>query len=293
MVKLANRLKIDTDTLIQRIKYVIYTAIAISFVKTVYEDTQVFLLVDSSAYLFFDYVYDFQGTLDGIAWAGLIILLELETYILGDNTLPSMDIMRQVGRYLCYGIVAYSTYTYVSDLIDYRNYKANQLEYENLCEAYEDEYTDFNWNEEYTPITEENCNILAEGDELYDYDPDQGIITDRKGIERAIMYAWSSLVEMALWIIIMSFIEIKLRLENNRYHWPITIRSLNVGSNISYAIMMGIICSYWVYVEQYYDTYDEFMWIIGYYLIELNLKKWHKENQTEMSKAWKKVIKYS
>ncbi|NQY11756.1 MAG: hypothetical protein HRT71_19845 [Flavobacteriales bacterium] len=282
MASTANRFNIDSDTFTLRIKIFVYCCIAISFVKFVYEDIEPFLMRDSSEFKLQDYTYAFSNTLDAVAWIGLIILLDFETYFLSLNTSKTMDIFRAIGRYICYAIIAHTSFWYVSDVQDYDNSENNPLLITTLQEAFNNGYRLYQWNDTYYPITDNNLDSLGSGSEWFKYN--KGIVTDRKGIDRAINYAWSSAIEMSLWLIIMILIEFKIWIENRKLNWSTLSNIASQISNLSYVAMLGGVCIYWVYIGQGYNAYDEFMWVIGYYLIEININDWREENKEERLK---------
>lgn len=77
----------------------------------------------------------------------------------------------------------------------------------------------------------------------------------------------------------MALIEFKIMIQNKNLKWPRASNLASTIGNLSYVIMLGGVCPYWFYIGQGYNAYDEFMWVIGYYLIEINIYDWQIENQ--------------
>ena len=271
MISAAAALKITPVTLKRRIKWVVYAGIIYSFIKFSYDDIKDFISIDKLDFTFSDYSYGFANSADAVGWIGLIILLELKGYYAGKLQSTLSIVSQQIGRILCYAILVHSAYWFVTDLSYLYDSKANPMEIEYACDAEEvdEELINFMWNDEYTIITPENCDSLGEGNEWFI--ADWNAITDRKGIERGITYTWSNTLEMALWLIVMVLIEVRIQLEQRGLNPRRLLKVFDYISVTCYLNLILVITGYWAFIGMGYDAYDQTLWVMGYFFIELKL----------------------
>jgi hypothetical protein len=88
--------------------------------------------------------------------------------------------------------------------------------------------------------------------------------------------AWADAIEVVLWLFIMLFIELRIKLQD---------RGVSNSSLLSFAthiklIFYGalwIIAGYWAYRDHWIFAWDEALWILGFMAIGMNLSDWQKE----------------
>ena len=107
------QLKDASPALRLRIKVVVYTLLLINFVQYVAMDwvTSGHTLHVGSTFL--DWTRAFAVTIDESAWIALLVLFEMETYLLADNSLSRRQaLLMQFIRVVCYISLGHTLYAY-------------------------------------------------------------------------------------------------------------------------------------------------------------------------------------
>ena len=99
---------------------------------------------------------------------------------------------------------------------------------------------------------------------------------DAAGMKIELELAWVDLVEVVVWLFILFFIELRIRLQD---------RGISSGRLLSFAtttkgLLYGILwclAAYWAYRGHWIFAWDEALWILGFMAIGMNLSDWRKE----------------
>jgi hypothetical protein len=214
----------------------------------------------------------FATTADELAWFGLLFLFELETYTLSDEALkPWLQRSFHVLRLLCYLFLAHTIYAWGEQVYKVENISASP-EYSSLCEMTDQELS-FTRNYEYTVIDPDNCKTLAEGEIFYRLEPT--VFTDASGLVTEKRLAWVDLVEASAWLLIVLTIELGVRLQERSITGG-RLMMISFAGKALYGLLFAA-AAYWAYKGHWFYTWDELLWIGGFFAIELNMKIWREE----------------
>jgi hypothetical protein len=114
---------------------------------------------------------------------------------------------------------------------------------------------------------------------LYVFDQGQ-LVTDADGLRVEWELAWVDFMEVLLWIVILFFIELMVRLQEKN----VTSGPLLKTARISKAVLYGflwLIAAYWAYRGHWVFAWDESLWILGFIAIGVNLSEWRNEIEEE------------
>ena len=254
----------------QLIKLVVYSLLLLNFALYVRNDVVIAAHTLRNGGSLIDWTRSFATTMDESAWIILIILLELETYVLSDKALTRKKmIFMQSARFICYGVLAHTLYAY--GIYVYQLSGVTLIEnVSNLCQRAETDVSCAT-NLLYTVLDASNCQNLSNGSQFYYTDPPNFIIvTDSAGLIIERQLAWVDLLEAISWLLILLTIEIMVRLQDRDISEGPVISGLNAAKVLLYSLLWGAI-AYWVYRGHLMFAWDEFVWIAGFVLIEMNI----------------------
>ena len=222
----------------------------------------------------FDVTSAFAVSSGVLAWLVLIGLLELETYTLDDDAWTGRLTLLVHGlRLVCFLVIAHFVFAivdYVRDL-----YPASPLEgVSNLCEL-AGQGRSWTYNLDYVEITSENCTALSDDPALFEI-PDSPVVVDQKGLVLERQLAWGDVVEIFAWIAIILATEIMVRLQDRGVTGGRLLATLSSGKRVFYFVL-ACLALWWLWLGHPLYTWDTFLWIGGFTVIEMNLRAWRDE----------------
>ncbi len=258
----------------QIIKWIIYTLLLVNFAFYIRDDWQIAIHTMRNGGSFLKWTGAFATSIDESAWFILLFLLELETYVLSDETLegPITRIIHGI-RILCYIFLAHTLYAF--GLYVYELLQVIPLpDITNLCQlvAADVSYAE---NLEYTLLDPANCASLSSASQFFYIEPGL-VITDSNGLAVERYLAWVDLIEAATWLCILFTIELMVRLQNRGIAKGPSIRIINISKLALYSMLWGA-AAYWISKGHWMFAWDEFVWIAGFVAIEMNVSDWRKE----------------
>ena len=257
----------------QRLKLVIYALLLVNFAHYIGNDVEQAQHTFHSEWRWYDWTSNFATTLDELGWFILLFLFELETYVLSDDAFTrSRVVAMKAIRLICYVAIGHAVFAfgeYLADLADATHHVDSAL-----C-AFANEGLSFARNLEYWELDASNCGTLSAGSEFYIFSQGQ-VISDIAGMTIELELAWVDLVEVVVWLFILFFIELRIRLQD---------RGISNGRLLSFAtttkgVLYGTLwclAAYWAYRGHWIFAWDEALWILGFMAIGMNLSDWRKE----------------
>ena len=269
-----NLTEADLHRLQQSLKWIVYTLLLINFGFYIHEDwTSAMHTLTADATLA-DWADEFATSIDEVAWFVLLAMFELETYVLEDEQLEGWRgrVLRGV-RLICFAMLAHTVFAYATTVADYQpTVRAEAadgpcgLVGKNLAWVH---------NLDYTAITEANCSELTNSDALYQVG-ENPVVTDLSGLRLERRLAWVDLVEAVVWLVIVLAIEFVVRMQERGMTDSPLIRAVNTTKIGLYALLFGI-AAWWASLSHWLYAWDEFVWIAGFAVIEMNVSDWRKE----------------
>ena len=225
-----------------------------------------------------DLIDAFSSTIDTGAWVILILLFELETFILSDKQLKgyikwALRLLRSCSYvFICYAFSGYlNKYGWVMDF--------SGVDIANLCQ-----HIGQSWMVEpdvYQPITQANCETLSSATEFLKKS-DKNIFTDLPQWTTSFRLALTDIFNSGAWILVVIVLEFDIWLQlKNQLTGRIYLFS-KIIKGILYAVLLGA-AIYWGIVGNFLEFWDAFLWIVAFVLIENNLFEWQAE--TNLPKA--------
>ncbi len=258
----------------QLIKVVVYGLLLVNFGLYLVEDIAISAHTLRNGGTWLDYTAAFAVSLDVLAWLTLLALFELETYLLSDDAFTPRRIKAMHGiRIVCYLFLAHTLLAYANAGKDLIGLTPIQ-ETDSLCQLVGRDIS-FGFNLEYTELNLENCIELSRATEFYLIENDS-VVTDAQGLQIERELVWLDLVEAVTWLVILLCMEVIVRLQDRGTTRGVLIRSASGIKLFLYLLLWGA-AAYWIYRGHYMYAWDEALWILGFFAIEMNISDWKKE----------------
>ena len=268
-------MRVDFQVVKQSVKWIVYSLLLVNFALYLNWDWHAATHSMAPAEPLIKWLQAYAASIDYAAWLVLILLFELETYVLSDEVFTPM-IRRSVHglRLLCYLFVLHTVYAYSVEVYEVYFEVKPVPEVSNLCQV-ADGPISFVYNQKYTYLNEDNCAELGTGSDYFLLDKGR-VIADLVNLDRERWLAWLDLVEAICWLIIMALIELTIRLQGRGVSSGRVVTRLNYLKFAGYSALMGI-AVYWGLTELFLNFWDETLWIGGFAAIEMNMSEWREE----------------
>jgi hypothetical protein len=258
----------------QAVKWAVYALLFVNFIYYVFEDSNRALHTLTAASTFLDWTSEFATSIDEAAWFILLFMFELETYILDDKAWKGWVAHTVRGaRLACMVMIAHTVFAFSMAGIDLQ--PTVQVEnVSSLCDMTDDDVS-FVSNLEYTDVNDQTCAGLSSATEYY-WVAEDPVVSDLAGLELERDLLWADLAEAVIWLFILGFIEIVVRLQDKGVTGGTIISIANKSKLFLYLSLIGI-GIYWASLGHWLYLWDELVWILGFAAIEMNVSEWRDE----------------
>jgi|TARA_B110000444_G_scaffold77888_1_gene73668 hypothetical protein len=266
----------------QTIKWVVYALVIVNFGFYIRNDWVIagHTLYAGSSLL--EISRAFATTIDESAWIILLLLFELETYLLSDDPLSRAKTLLMQGiRLVCYISLAHTLYAYGVYLT--KIYAAVPVEgVTNLCQLVGKDLS-YAYNLVYSEIDSSNCASLSTANQFFYVDPPTFfIVEDSAGLVIEKQLAWIDMFEAIIWLLILLSIEVAVWLQDRNIGEGLIFKGLSITKWCLYSFLWAA-AGYWIFRGHYMFAWDEFVWIAGFVAIEMNIVEWRNEiNETDV-----------
>ncbi len=265
----------------QLIKYIVYLSLVVNFGFYLVDDIESHIASLADDVPWSEIFTTYATTIDGIAWLGLVFLFELDTYALPDEAYKKWIIRFIRGaRMFCYVSIAYAAYGYTAETLE--NYQVTEIQgLEDLCTLSADErYIQLSVTE-YEKITSSNCTQLSTQDTYFRI-ADETSVIDEPTLSHIQWLGWIDVLNAFVWLIVVLLIDIEVRLQDKDRFSGGVLQSIRVSKTFFYLVLIGngII---WIFTGYGLYGWDAFLWIFGFWAIELNLAEWERDRTLELS----------
>jgi hypothetical protein len=223
-----------------------------------------------------DIIEGFVATIDTAAWVVLLLMFELETYVLEDKHFTRrVSISLHTLRAICYTFIVYSFYGYLIKLI-YILGATPLIGVSDLCTLVAD-----NWSyaidlDEYVLLTSDNCASMSSATNFQQYSGLSAAV-DHVGLTEITRLAWVDVINSAVWLMIVVVLEIDVRLQEHGRLTGLALRLSRVSKFILYPTLL-LAAIYWGIKGDFVDFWDAFLWLVAFVFIELNVFEWRQES---------------
>lgn len=258
----------------QGFKYLIYTLLAINIYLFFSEEWLAAKVVFSSGITLDNVVAAFSSTIDTGAWLVLLLLFELETYVIDDDKLTGATKWSLHGvRAFCYVFILYSLYGYMTKVDLISQFSLHQIS--DLCSLAK-EWKFMETMNVYNALTTETCrNLSAVNSEFFSFEGFK-VITDAQTLKDVTMLAWVDVINATAWIAVVVMLEIDVHLQLGNISSKLW-EKYHIFVKVSVYSLLFLAAVYWGVSGSVLEFWDAFLWILAFVLIELNMFEWQAE----------------
>ncbi|WOJ91915.1 hypothetical protein R0135_08940 [Congregibacter variabilis] len=263
----------------QILKIVVYGLLLINFAHYFSNDINVLRHTVHEGWRWMDWTTAFATTLDESAWFLLLLLLELETYLLSDAAFTKGRLRLMHGlRVVCYLAIGHTVFAFSEYLLELN--RATEHMGVALC-SFADSGLSFARNLQYWDLSAANCEQLSRDTHFFQFAQNQ-VLTDSAGMVVEWELAWADLFEVLLWLLILMMIEVMVRLQEKGVAGGAKLRIAQGFKGLLYSLLW-LIAAYWAYRGHWVFAWDEALWILGFMAIGMNLSQWRQEIRADVA----------
>ncbi len=269
-------MNIDRDKIFQLFKYSVYALLTLNI--------YLFFVIEWAAsphrfadgIILFDIIEAYVATIDTAAWVILLLMFELETYVLDDRHFTKRVTWTLHGlRAFCYIFIVYAFYGYLTKLI-FLSGSGPLPNVSDICSLVDGQWAyavDF---DEYATLTAANCASFSTANAFLQF-PGLFAVVDQAGLTDIIRLAWVDVINSAVWLLVVLVLEIDVRLQERHKLEGAVLYLSNASKYILYsALFMAAV--YWGVKGDFVDFWDAFLWLVAFVFIELNVVEWRQES---------------
>ena len=221
----------------------------------------------------------FSATIDTAAWVVLLLMFELETYVIPDEAIRGRVKWGLHGlRAFCYLFIFYACWGYISEMLYY--YQATPLAGVDPCTLVGQEWSILMDLDDFVDLDEGTCTSL--GGELWQVG--DAVLTDAEKLASTHWLAWTDVVNAVAWILVVLVLEADVRLQLHGVY----IGRILLASKLSKVVLYGILFAaavHWGFEGDFLDFWDAFLWLFAFFFIEQNLFVWQQVTENEQLEA--------
>lgn len=272
-------MSINRNLLYQLFKYTVYALLTLNVFVFFFEEHAAAKLQFADGVGLLDIIEAYSATIDTFAWVILLLMFELETWVLNDEQFTRRVALSLHGlRALCYVFIVYAFYGYVANL-QFVLDVVPLASVSDLCSLVAGGWSYATTLDEYVAITAANCSSWTDASSFLRY-RDLPAVVDVSGSIEIIRLAWVDVINAAVWILVVVVLEIDVRLQERDRLEGIALRISNLAKFVLYITLL-LAAVYWGVKGDFLDFWDAFLWLVAFVFIELNVFEWRAEEQAE------------
>ena len=276
-------MSINSSRLYPLFKYTVYALLTLNIYLFFIEEHAAAELQFANGIAMLDIIEAYSATIDTLAWVILLLMFELETWVLEDEQFTRRVAWSLHGlRALCYVFIVYAFYGYVANL----QFVADVVPLAgitDLCALATDNWSYATTLDEYAAITAANCGDWSDATSFLRF-RDLPAVVDASGSTEIIRLAWVDVINSAVWLLVVLVLEADVRLQERNRLEGLALQASNAAKFVLYTTLF-LAAVYWGLKGDFVDFWDAFLWLVAFVFIELNVFTWRAEDQAEEAAA--------
>ena len=264
----------------QGFKYLIYSLLVINLGLFWHENYTAAVHTFTQGVPLNQMIEAYSDTIDTASWVLLLLLFELETYVISDHYLTRrVKVALFAVRGLAYVFILYSLYGYLSRYI---SVLAVESFGQDPCTLVGTGFTYMVTLNDYKPITADLCGSLQleplrmlTGTQIIGTESQYQIIHNLALID---------VFNASAWVLIVAILEVDVFLQANKHLDTPFIKVSNLIKFVLYSTLFGCAVYWWIDGD-FLDFWDAFLWLIAFVFIEMNIFEWQKELEQQKKPA--------
>ena len=268
-------MSINNSRLFQLFKYAVYAMLALNIYWFWREEFLAATVQFPNGINLSTLIDGYAATIDTAAWVVLLLMFELETYVLEDHHYSrTVTWTLHIVRVLCYSFIVYAFYGYIVNLTFLL--QASQLGgVSDLCSLVGNGWSYAIDIDEYTQITAANCATFSDAGTFLRFDGIYAVV-DADGFGAIKNLAWIDVINSAVWLLVVLILEIDVWLQERNRLEGAALRISNAFKVVFYGTLL-FTATFWGIKGDFVDFWDAFLWLVAFVFIELNVFEWRQE----------------
>ena len=225
----------------------------------------------------------FAASIDTAAWVVLLLMFELETFVLDDRHFTRRVILGlHLTRILAYIVIVIAFAGYTEKLL-FVAASEPLAGISGLCGLVDGTWSyavDF---DEYEVLTAANCAAMSTATTFFQF-PGIAAAVDAEGLSDIVWLAWVDVINAGVWLLVVLLLEIDVRLQE-RHLLQGTVLKISTASKFVLYGTLVLAAGYWSVNGDFIDSWDAWLWLVAFVFIELNVFDWRQEDLEEMAAA--------
>ncbi len=268
-------MSINSSRLFQLFKYIVYALLTFNVYVFWNEEVLAAAVQFPGGVSAIELIDAYAATIDTAAWVVLLLMFELETYVLEDDQFSRPVAWSLHGiRALCYVFIVYAFYGYIVNLSFIM--QATQLAgVTDLCALVTDGWSYAIDLDEYSDITAASCGTFSDSTAFMRFEGITAVV-DANGLAAIRTLAWVDVINAAVWLLIVLILEADVWLQERNRLEGNALRISNLIKFVLYTTLL-LAAIYWGIKGDFIDFWDAFLWLVAFVFIELNVFEWRQE----------------
>jgi hypothetical protein len=258
----------------QTFKYLVYTLLAINVYLFFSEEWLASEVVFAAGVSMDTIIEAFSSTIDTAAWLVLLLLFELETYVLDDDKLVGTTKRLLHGiRILCYTVILYAFYGYLTKVGLIGQFELSQVK--DLCTLGK-EWKFMDTLNVYNEFTAETCRSLSTANTEFFSHEKYKVITSAEKLHDVTLLAWVDVINSGAWVSVVMMLEVDVRTQLGSISSTLWSKYNKYVKAVVYSILL-LAAIFWGVTGNIIEFWDAFLWLVAFALIEMNMFEWQAE----------------
>jgi hypothetical protein len=268
-------LTISRGTIFQFFKYIVYVFLTMNVYWFFAEEYLAAQLQFPNGVGLRDMIEAYAATIDTAAWVILLLMFELETYVLEDRHFTKPVTWSLHGlRAVCYVFIVYAFYGYIVNALSMGDVSPLAGVSE-LCAIAAEQWSYVVDLDEYTLITADNCGSFSTATSFLRFDSMQAVV-DPEGLAAITGLARIDVINAGVWLLVVLVLEADVRLQERGRYEGVALHLSTAFKVVLYATLL-FAAIYWGVKGDFVDFWDALLWLVAFVFIELNVFEWRKE----------------
>lgn len=269
---------LERDKLFSLFKYTVYALLTLNVYLFFVEEWAAAAYRFEDGIAFVDLIEGFAATIDTAAWVILLLMFEVETVMTDDRLGRRTVLFMHSLRALCYVIIVYAFYGYLSKLLFL--FGATPLpDVQQLCSLAGGDWAYTVDLDEYVALTAANCGQFSSAATFLQL-PGLEAAIDPAGLAAITRLAWVDVINSGVWLVVVFLLEADVRLQEKDRLNGWVLRTSTGAKYVVYSILL-VAAIYWGVMGDFVDFWDAFLWLVAFFFIEMNVIEWRQEDIEE------------
>ena len=249
-------------------KYAVYFALAVNTLLFFFDEFSAMSTVFTNGFEWGLLAEGFSATIDTAAWLILLLVLELETFVIEDDVLEGWVgwLLKAIGL-ICYAIIIYAFYGYIAGLNLINGFEPAVGQIADFCApAVSEAYDVVETLDEYAALNASNCQALG-ADSFVNIK--SGLLASAEKLSLLNLLTWTDIVNAAVWMLIVLVLQAEVFFgASKKIFKPLKISLYGI-------LFIALIV--WMIYGELLDVWDAALWLAAFFFIEMNVVAWREE----------------